>query len=33
MGSIIMSKNNIDEIIKAVERYKSGRTSQNAEAK
>ena len=28
-----MSKNNIDEIIKAVERYKSGRTSQNAEAK
>ena len=33
MGSIIMSKNNVDEIIKAVERYKNGETSQGAEAK
>ena len=33
MGSIIMPKDNIDEIIKAVERYKRGETSQNAEAK
>ena len=28
-----MSKNNVDEIIKAVERYKNGETSQGAEAK
>ena len=28
-----MSKNNIDEIIKAVERYENGETSQGAEAK
>lgn len=33
MGSIIMPKINIDEIIKAVERYKRGETSQRAEAK
>ena len=33
MGSIIMPKENIDKIIKAVERYKRGETSQNAEAK
>ena len=28
-----MPKENIDKIIKAVERYKRGETSQNAEAK
>ena len=33
MGSIIMPKINIDEIIKAIERYKRGETRQKAEAK
>ena len=33
MGSIIMPKISKEEIIKAVERYKRGETSQKAEAK
>ena len=33
MGSINIPKINIDEIIKAVERYNRGETSQKAEAK